>query len=251
MTEPSLDSDNTHTSNTTPIRIAIAEDHELARYGLTLTLDEFDQVQIVGEAENGQEAVELAKSAQPEIFLMDIGMPTIDGITATQQIKKAWPKIKVMMLTSHQDEDEVFAAMAAGADAYCMKDIKVDRLVQVMEMVLDGAVWLDPAIAQIILHALPAQPQQGQAQPIAIPEAGPKQPSPRKRYNADLTDREQQVLKLIVAGKSNKEIAKELDVTAHTAKAHVCNIIQKLAVDDRTQAAVKALQQGLVDPPSL
>jgi DNA-binding NarL/FixJ family response regulator len=139
------------------------------------------------------------------------------------------------MLTSHKDEEEVYAALAAGADAYCMKDIKIDRLCQVLEMVMDGVLWIDPAIARIVLQAVPG-----------VVTNDDKPFSQRKRYNTELTEREVEVLKLIVAGKSNKEIAQILGVTTHTAKAHVCNIIQKLAVDDRTQVAVKALQDGLV-----
>ncbi len=238
----------------TPPRVLIAEDHELVRYGLALTLEEqksngAPRVEIVGEAENGQEAVALAESEKPDIILMDIGMPVMDGITATARIKEAHPEIKVAMLTSHKDEEEIFASLAAGADAYCMKDIKVDRLCQVIEMVLDGALWIDPAIAQVVMKALPSQnrdPKEA-AEPADGPGAEKAAPAQRKRYNTDLTEREMEVLELIVEGKSNKEIAAILHVTTHTAKVHVGNIIQKLAVDDRTQAAVKALQQGYVN----
>ncbi len=229
-------SPNTSDTLKPTVKILIAEDHELARYGLTLTLEDYDSVQILAEAENGEDAITLAGKHQPDVILMDIGMPKMDGITATRKIKAQYPDMKVIMLTSHQNEEEVFAALAAGADAYCMKDIKVDRLYQVILMVLDGAVWLDPAIASIVMQALPEKSQEL-----------PKNSSQRKSYNTELTMREQEVLELLVAGKSNKEIAAHLNVSSHTAKAHVCNIIQKLAVDDRTQAAVKALQEGLVN----
>lgn len=221
--------------NTRP-KILIVEDHELARYGLSMALEEKDMFDIVGEAENGQQAVELAQTHQPDAILMDIGMPVMDGITATQKIKAQFPNTKVLMLTSRKEEEEVYASLTAGADAYCMKDIKVERLCQVLEMVLEGALWIDPAIARLVMQAMPGNtPPEG-----SLPKAT------RKQYNTELTDREQEVLKLIIDGKSNKEIANLLNVTTHTAKAHVCNIIQKLAVDDRTQVAVKALKEGLV-----
>lgn len=221
---------------TTLPQVLIAEDHELARYGLAMALEEKGLFEVVGEAENGLQAVTMVQQNQPDIVLMDIGMPVMDGITATQQIKNQYPDVKIVMLTSRKEEEEVYASLAAGAEAYCMKDIKIDRLSQVVEMVLEGAMWIDPAIARIVMQAMP-----GNVSPEA---SSPK--TTRKQYNTELTDREQEVLKLIVDGKSNKEIAQILDVTTHTAKAHVCNIIQKLAVDDRTQVAVKALKEGLV-----
>jgi DNA-binding NarL/FixJ family response regulator len=168
---------------------------------------------------------------------MDINMPILDGIEATRQIKAKLPQIKVIMLTSHDAGDEVYASLAAGADAYCLKDIKLERLIQVIEMVNEGALWLDPAIAQMVVKALP----------LNLPERL-KTPSSsnRNHYNLELTERESEVLGKIVEGKSNKEIADALFITIHTVKAHVANIISKLAVDDRTQAAVKALRDGLV-----
>jgi DNA-binding NarL/FixJ family response regulator len=217
-------------------KVLIVEDHELARYGLAIALEEKGLFEIVGEAENGAQALEMVQQHQPDIILMDIGMPVMDGITATKQIKSHYPDIKILMLTSRKEEDEVYASLSAGADAYCMKDIKIERLCQVLEMVQEGALWIDPAIARLVMQAMP-----GNTPPEDI---APK--ASRKQYNTELTERENEVLQLIVDGKSNKEIAQALEVTTHTAKAHVCNIIQKLAVDDRTQVAVKALKEGLV-----
>lgn len=226
------------THQTSPVKLLVVEDHELARYGLTLALeDKCSQINIIGEAENGKQAINKVKELQPDVVLMDIGLPVLDGISATREIKKLVPDVKVIMLTSRKETDEIYTALASGADAYCMKDIKIDRLCQVIDMVLEGALWLDPAIAQVVLQALPGRPDPAKS-------AGHTQ---RKSYNAQLTEREHEVLELIVSGKSNKEIAVCLNITTHTAKAHVCNIIQKLAVDDRTQAAVKALQDGLVE----
>lgn len=238
----------TGTPTTQNMRLLIVEDHELARFGLSMALAERAAVTVVGEAQNGEEGVRLAMAEKPDIVLMDIGMPVMDGITATQQIKAQLPEVKVVILTSISNSEEVMASLAAGADAYCMKDIKIDRLHQVLEMVLDGALWLDPAIARLVVRSLPNGPVAASAESGAqATEASQEpQPQPKRRYNTELTEREHEVLQLIVEGKSNKEIAVALKVSSHTAKAHVANIIQKLAVDDRTQVAVKALKGGLV-----
>jgi DNA-binding NarL/FixJ family response regulator len=220
---------------TRPLKILIAEDHELARNGLVFSLSRKSNFQIVAEAENGEMAVRLSQEKQPDVILMDIGMPVMDGIEATQRIKGRFPNVKVIILTSHQDGEEVYASLAAGADAYCMKDIKTERLIHLVEMVYDGAIWLDPAIARLVMDSLM----------VRMPEKI-REPQTRQRYNVDLTDREMEVLKLIVEGRSNKEIADLLVITVHTAKAHVGNIMQKLSVADRTQAAVKAIRDGLV-----
>jgi len=219
----------------TPLKILIAEDHELSRNGIVFSLQKKAAYEFVGEAERGDQAVDMVEKFQPDVVLMDIEMPVMDGIEATQKIKAKYAHIKVIMLTSHEEGEEVYAALAAGADAYCKKDIKMDRLIQVIEMVRDGAVWLDPAIAKLVMQSLP----------FSLPNRM-KTPHPRQRYSIELTDRELEVLEALVEGQSNKEIADNLSITVHTVKAHVCNIIQKLAVDDRTQAAVKALREGLV-----
>jgi DNA-binding NarL/FixJ family response regulator len=229
---------------TKTFRVMIAEDYELIRQGLSYTLNEQEGISVIAEAENGQQAIDKVAQLRPDIVLMDIGMPILDGIKATQHIKRQYPDVKVIMLTSHNQPEEVYAALTAGADAYCMKDIKTERLCQVIQVIQEGALWLDPTIASIILQALPAPGQEGRPGGSGSEYDGE---SSRKKYNVDLTAREKEVLKLIVEGKSNKEIAATLEVTMHTAKAHVTNIIQKLAVDDRTQVAIKALKEGLVD----
>lgn len=224
-----------------PMKILIAEDHEFTRTGLKYSLQSKSRFEVVAEAENGEQAVALVSQVQPDIVLMDIGMPIMDGIAATQKIKESFPGIKVVMLTSRQVKEEVYASLAAGADAYCMKDITTERLVHVIEMVAEGGIWLDPPIAQLLMHNLSVKPM----------EKEDRLPQARHAYNAELTEREMDVLALIVQGKSNRDIADALTITTHTVKVHVGNIIQKLAVDDRTQAAIKALQDGLVTAPSL
>lgn len=227
-------------NSSTLIRILIAEDHLLTRNGLVYTLEKSGNFEIVGEADNGEKARTLALSKQPDIVLMDIGMPVLDGITATQRIKEESPGIKVIILTSYQKEEQVLASLAGGADAYCLKDTPIDLLVRVISIVHEGGIWLDPAIAQIVMQALPNSSDKSSSQ---VNPSGGKE---RKRYNANLTERELDVLREIVEGKNNKEIAEALEISLYTVKAHVCNIIQKLAVDDRTQAAIKALKEELV-----
>lgn len=220
------------------ISILIVEDHELTRGGLVFAFKTEPGLKIVGEAENGEEGLWMVEKTHPDVVLMDINMPVMDGIEATRLIKEKYPDIKVVILTSHNNHEEVLASLAAGADAYCMKDIKTERLVQVLEMVKEGAIWLDPSIARHIMDSLNF--------PVS-PPLQTSSPQTRKRYNTELSDRELEVLNLLAHGKGNKEIARELSISIHTVKAHVSTIIQKLAVDDRTQAAVKALQQGYVN----
>jgi two-component system, NarL family, response regulator LiaR len=216
------------------LKVLLVDDQELPRSGLKFSLQAHEQLKVVGEAENGKQALEKIELLRPDIILMDIMMPVMDGIVATQQIKAQSPELKVIILTSSQSESEVYAAMTAGADAYCVKTIRLNRLVQVIEMVAEGALWMDPVIAKVVLDSLPAPK-------LALELAQDDElPAPY------LTNRELEVLKLIVDGKSNKEIAVELVVTVHTVKAHVSSIIQKLAVDDRTQAAIKGIRTGLI-----
>lgn len=218
------------------IRVLIVEDHQLTRNGLVYTLEKHGGFEIVAEAGNGEKARKLAVSERPDLVLMDIGLPVLDGIQATQLIKAEVPETKVIMLTSHQEEDHVLASLAAGADAYCLKEMPVDLMLRVLGIINEGGVWLDPVIARIVMQALPNTS-------TSAKQPGGKE---RKRYSTELTDRELEVLREIVAGKSNKEIAEKFDISLHTVKAHVCNIIAKLAVDDRTQAAIKAIKEELV-----
>lgn len=219
------------------ITILIVEDHTLTRFGLRTALESMNQVKLILESEDGERAVEIAKEVKPDIVLMDLGLPGINGISATKLIKDFDSSIKVIILTSHNNEDEVFASLGAGANAYCLKDIEPDRLIYVIESVYDGAAWLDPAIAAIVLKSMNNSSSSCETNGNHFDTHENK---------IQLTYRELEVLKLIVDGYSNAEIAEKLFVSIHTAKAHVCNILQKLSVDDRTQAAIKALKDGLV-----
>ncbi len=218
------------------IKLLMVEDHKLLRVGLKAIFERYPNMEIIGEAEDGQQAVKMARELKPDLILMDIGLPVFSGIEATRRIKESNPDIKIVILTSHTDEKEVFDALSAGANAYAMKDIKTEHLVSIIQTVKQGAFWLDPAIAKIVTQKKTILP-------------GNNKPYTRAAFKAEhsnLTEREYEVLKLVVDGKSNNEIAEDLKISEHTAKAHVCNIIQKLVVDDRTQAAVKAIKEGLV-----
>ncbi|MCR4880394.1 MAG: response regulator transcription factor [bacterium] len=212
-------------------KILMAEDHKLMRVGLKSIFEDYDDLDVVAEAETGIEAVKLAKELKPDVILMDIGLPELDGIQATKKIKEFDKNVKIIVLTSHGEEKEVNDAILAGANAYALKDIKTEYLVMVLRSVKDGAVWFDPNVAHLVNKNSSAQ--------------GATRADFRASH-ANLTEREYEVLKLIVDGKSNQEIADELKISEHTAKAHVCNIIQKMLVDDRTQVAVKAIKENLI-----
>ena len=207
--------------------ILMAEDHKLMRVGLKSIFEDYDDLDVIAEAQTGVEAVKLAKELKPDVILMDIGLPELDGIQATKKIKEFDKNTKIIILTSHSEEQEVNAAINAGANAYALKDIKTEYLIMVLRSVKDGAVWFDPNVAHLVK-------KNGNDKT--------KSRADFKANHANLTEREYEVLKLIVDGKSNQEIANEL----HTAKAHVCNIIQKMLVDDRTQVAVKAIKENLI-----
>lgn len=218
-----------------PIRILLVEDHKLMRVGLKSLFEEHKELEVISEAQSGKEAIENYKISHPDVVLMDIGLPDMSGIDATKKILENTSGAKIIILTSHLSEQEVMDALHAGACAYVMKDINIEILKMIVRTVKDGAMWLDPQAVPILREKNCG----------VIP---PRQMSRAmfKEQHANLTQREYEVLKLVVDGKSNNEIAQELTISEHTAKAHVCNIIQKLVVDDRTQAAVKALKEGLV-----
>lgn len=211
---------------TDPLTILIVEDDPMMQLGLEQSLSGHPEFTVVGQAEDGFRGVELARSLSPRVVVMDIGLPGMDGIAATQAIKAEFPDIHVVMLTSHQSEVEVIAALSSGADAYCIKGSTVDRLVAAIAAAQEGATYLDPQIArQVIQHLRPPQ-----GPPLAMP----------------LSQRELDVLKLMVEGYSNPEIAGKLYLSPNTIKTHVRGIMNKLSVDDRVQAAVVALRTGLV-----
>ena len=217
------------------ISVIIIEDFKLTRVGLRCALNANEDIQVVAESETATEGLELIKKYNPDIVLMDLGLAGMNGIEATVKVKEMNKDIKVIALTSHDREEEVIAALSSGAMAYCLKDIDPAKLADVIRDVKNGVCWLDPLIARKALDAFPKQETIGILKDKSSEEG-----------RVPLTDREFEVLKHLVEGKSNTEIAKELIVSVHTAKAHVCSILQKICVNDRVQAAVKAVKEGLV-----
>jgi DNA-binding NarL/FixJ family response regulator len=216
--------------NVTPkpptLRILIVEDDPMMQLGLEQALENYPQLEIVGQAEDGYLGVEAALKLKPDLVVMDIGLPRLDGVAATKQIKAALPEIRVVVLTSHTTETEIIAALASGADAYCIKGASVDRLLSAIAAASEGATYLDPQIARRVIDNL--------------------KPPSATANTAQLSERELEVLKLMVEGYSNPQIAAALYLSPNTIKTHVRGIMNKLAVDDRVQAAVVALRSGLV-----
>ena len=214
--------------------VYIVEDYKLTRVGLRMALNDFDHLEVVGEAESAEEAFDDITKLKPDVILMDLGLPGMSGLEATHKIQDLSPDSKVIILTSHGQEEEVLAALGTGAKGYCLKDIAPDMLALVIKNIALGGCWLDPDIANYVLNTLP------------MPENFDMLLSNTKAQRTPLTEREIEVLRLLVKGKSNTEIAHELIVSVHTAKAHVCSILQQLCVDDRVQAAVKAVKEHLI-----
>jgi DNA-binding NarL/FixJ family response regulator len=204
----------------------IVEDDPMMQLGLEQTLSDYPQLTLVGQVADGYQAVEMAQKLGPDVIVMDIGLPRQDGIAATQQIKALMPNVRIVMLTSHVTETEVIAALSSGADAYCIKGTNVDRLIAAIAAAQEGATYLDPQIARRVIEHL--------------------KPPTSATLVGQLSQRELEVLKLMVEGKSNPEIAAELYLSPNTVKTHIRGIMNKLAVDDRVQAAVVALRAGLV-----
>ena len=221
------------------IRVLLCEDHELVRMGLSIMIDKAEDITLIGEAENGLLGVELAKQLSPDIILMDIGLPNIDGIEATRRIKEFNPQIKVLIFTSRDDSDDVFSAFKSGADGYIMKGASTENIHTAIRSVNEGVAWIDPQIARLVLSSLQAPNQ------ISTPTSnGINYKAGKDQYG--LTEREMEVLALIVNGLTNPQIAEELTITRATAKAHVHSVLQKLSASTRTQATRKAMDEGLV-----
>ncbi len=217
------------------IKVVIVEDFKLTRVGLRCALNANPDIDVVAEAEDANEGLKLIERHKPNVVLMDLGLPGMNGIEAMLKVKESLPDVKIIALTSHDRAEEVIAALSSGASAYCLKDIDPQKLADVVRDVALGVCWIDPMVAQLALNSLPKVENIGFL--------------PNKSQNegrVPLTEREFEVLKHLVSGKSNTEIAKELIVSVHTAKAHVCSILQKMCVNDRVQAAVKAVKEGLV-----
>ena len=214
------------------IKIIIIEDHSLTRIGLKTAFEESSNIEVIGEAEYGENGVTLALELEPDLVVMDLGLPNMNGIDATLAIKSQKSHIKVLILTSHDSNKQVIGALGAGADGYCLKDITPKRLISVIEGIVEGGMWLDPGIAKTVLCKLIKENDTDNNKPI--------------NTVSPLTDREVEVLQLLADGLGTIEMAQELNLSQHTVKAHIGNVLQKLSVDDRTQAVVRAMREGWV-----
>ncbi|MGB7538375.1 MAG: response regulator transcription factor [Anaerolineales bacterium] len=206
------------------IRILIVDDHTMVRRGLATFLKVFDDLELAGEAASGQEAIQMCDRLRPDVVLMDMVMPDMDGATATRHIRRQFESIQVVALTSFKEEAIVQNALQAGAIAYLLKDVSADELAKAIRAAAAGRATLSPDVAEVIVHAAGQPPKPG----------------------LDLTDRERAVLALMVEGLNNTEIAKRLGVSPSTIKSHVSNILTKLGVSSRTEAVTLALRHGLV-----
>jgi NarL family two-component system response regulator LiaR len=218
------------------IRVLVVDDHAMVRQGLRTFLELQDQstfpIKVTGEAANGLEAVKLAKQTQPDIVLLDLVMPEMDGLQATPKIIEASPNSRVIILTSFGEEDKVLPAIRAGAQGYLLKDIPPTELVQAVREAYQGRVQLHPEVAKKLMS-------------LAAAMGAPTTNHAATKSENGLTDREQEVLQLIADGRNNREIAERLVISEKTVKTHVSNILGKLHLQDRTQVAIYALQQGL------
>ena len=223
------------------IRVVLIEDHDLTRMGMKLTLQKQGEIVVVGEAATAAEGMILVNNNQPDVAIVDLGLPDMDGVEVTRQLKASNvgnpPKVLILTLTDNQET--VLAAFGAGADSYCIKDISSENLVQAIKLTAEGNSWIDPAIANVVLQQVRRKDSKVE---IEAAEADYKQ----VLAATPLTERELEVLAEIVNGYSNAEIASRLYITVGTVKTHVRNILNKLCADDRTQAAVRALRAGLV-----
>ena len=237
------------------IRVALIEDHDLTRVGIRTALQQRQEIEVVGEADNASDGLKLLEAERPDIAIVDIGLPDKDGIELTKQLKASQnandeSRTKVLILTLRDNKEAVLAAFAAGADSYCMKDISFDNLLEALRVTHSGNAWIDPAIARIVLQQAQQTPEGSiesvvaDGKTVSINAADAEYDQMIAAY--PLTERELEVLQLIVEGCSNAIIAEKLYITVGTVKTHVRNILNKLCADDRTQAAVRALRSGLV-----
>lgn len=232
------------------IRIVLIEDHDLTRLGLKAALQRIDGVEVIDEAANGTQGLKILAATEPDVAVVDIGLPDIDGIELVRQFKQSRaegePLPKILMLTMHDSKESVLAAFAAGADSYCMKDASTDKLVEAIQTTYEGHSWIDPTIASIVLKQVRASSPDSSDHPKTIAIDALKPEIEKLIEESPLTEREMEILQLIVNGCSNSEIAETLFISLGTVKTHVRNILNKLCADDRTQAAVLALRSGLV-----
>lgn len=212
----------------TPISILIVDDHEVVRNGIRSYLETLPDFHVIGEAASGEEAIKMVGEQIPDVVLMDLILPGMDGIEATREVKKVSPRTQVVVLTSYHEDEHIFPALKAGAISYILKDMKMDKLAEIIQRAVHGEVTLHPFVAARVLRNLRGENADGEA------------------LYADLTERELDVLKLIANGLTNSQIAGKLFISENTVKGHVSNILSKPHLADRTQVAAYAWQKGIV-----
>lgn len=219
------------------INVLLVEDHELYRMGLGMALNKTEEIKLVAEASDGLDGIKKARDFAPDVILMDIGLPNMDGIESTARIKEFLPETKVLILTSRNGEKDVLSAFSAGADGYVMKGATPEQTIAAIKAVNEGVGWIDPSIARMVFDNL------GRTSAASLPVTDV---SDKTKNSYGLTERELDVLELMVDGLTNPQIAEKLVITRATAKAHVHSILQKLCAASRTQATVTAMKEGLV-----
>jgi DNA-binding NarL/FixJ family response regulator len=233
-----------HRRPMTKIRVLLADDQDIIRTGLTIILNHQVDIEVVGQAADGVEAVDFAKQIQPDVILMDIKMPRLNGIQATRQIMAALPKTQIIILTTYDTDDWVFDGIRAGAVGYLLKDTSGDNLADAVRGAMRGESQMDPTVARKVLREFQhiTAAHRATSGPVAT-----TQPVLEEEPLEKLTDREEEILNLLAAGLSNKEIAQQLSLSEGTVKNHISAILAKLHANDRTQAVLTALKRGLVD----
>ncbi len=211
-----------------PISVLIVDDHEIVRRGIRAYLETQPDFNVIGEAASGEEAIQMALNLVPDIVLMDLILPGLDGVEFTRRIKSLSPRTQIVVLTSYHEDEHIFPALKAGATAYILKDIRMDRLAEALHKAVNGEVTLHPRVAARVLQNIRGEREEE-----------------RNPY-AELTDRELEVLKLLANGLSNSRIAEQLFISENTVKGHISNILSKLHLADRTQAAAFAWREGIV-----
>ena len=207
-----------------PIRVMLVDDHRIVRDGLNMLLAIYDDLEVVADVGDGGEAIQLCARVEPDVILMDIVMPKVDGPTATARIHESFPHVKIIALTSFLEEELIRNMLKSGADGYLLKDVSAKELAEAIRTSYQGRSTIDPAAAQVLARALRKSPPPGH----------------------DLTEREREVLSLLANGKTNKEIAEELTLSPTTVRGHVSNILSKLGASNRTEATALALEHKLV-----
>ncbi len=249
------------------ISLVLVENHDLTRVGLLAALKQVENIDVLGAAPDGHQGVKIIKEKNPDVAIIALNLPDIDGIEVTQRLKKDphTHSTGILILTNTTNEEDVLAAFVAGADSYLLKDIEFNQLIEAIKNTHEGNAWIDPNIANIVLQQI-KKPVTDKVEPASV--SAPRSSNGLSNNNSSLqleektiinetsmelleiyplTDRELDVLKLIVGGCNNADIAEKLCITVGTVKTHVRNILNKLCVDDRTQAAVRALRSGLVE----